>query len=481
MQEAVVQVNGGKVRGAAAAGGFVFKGIPYAAPPVGEDRWRAPRPVPAWEGVRDADAFGPDFPQQEDDRNRAGRQDEDCLYLNVWTGSLDAAEKRPVMVWLHGGGFVRGSGSDRRCDGTALAAEGVVVVSFNYRSGLFGFFAHPRLSAESAAGVSGNYGLLDQLAALHWIRENIAGFGGDPDNLTAFGVSAGSASLSLLLASPHAKRAFDRAILHSPGAARPLASLADAEQAGTQLGTDLAQLRSLSGAEVFARTSLLTPKMRGLTTPRVLRPIRDGWLLPEDEKPVFESGRMHRMPLIVGVNLDEGTSLTKTWPIEGMADWRSQIEKNFQGAVDEAARLYPADAGDSPKAAVARMFADTQFNYGARLIARSMSKAGLPVYKYLFSKRLPGAADGPHHGEEVVYAFGTVEDAQEEDRQLSARMRHAWASFARDGVPQLGGSLAWDRYRPAEDNHIEFAAPLRPGAGWRAPQLDFLDRYYAAG
>jgi para-nitrobenzyl esterase len=375
---------------------------------------------------------------------------------------------------------MRGSGSDSRCDGAVLAAEGAVVVSFNYRSGLFGFFAHPLLSAETPHGVSGNYGLLDQLAALNWVRENIARFGGDPDRVTAFGVSAGSASLSLLLTSPQAERAFDRAILHSPGAGRPLASLADAERAGTLLGTDLAQLRALSATELFARTSLLTPTMRGLTTPRVLRPIRDGWLLPEDEKPVFESGRMHRMPLIVGLNLDEGTMLTRNWPIESSADWRSQIEKNFGNARDEAARLYPAE-GDSPRAAVARMFADTQFNYGARMIARSMAKAGMPVYKYLFTKRLPGAVDGPHHGEEVPYPFGCVENAQEVDRQLSARMRSAWVSFARDGVPQMCDGPEWKRYRPEEDNHLEFGAEMRAGAGWRAAQLDFLDRYYAAG
>jgi para-nitrobenzyl esterase len=221
-----------------------FLGVPYAAPPVGSLRWRPPQPAAGWQGVRDALAFGPDFPQAPNPRFRAARQEEDCLYLNVWTPSVDAGAALPVMVWLHGGGFTGGSGSDQRSDGARLAREGVVVVSLNYRSGLFGFLAHPALSRESAQGVSGNYGLLDQLAALAWVRENVDSFGGDPSRITAFGVSAGSASLSLLLASPQAKGAFDRAILHSPGAGRPLATLREAEEAGLRLGPDLVALRA---------------------------------------------------------------------------------------------------------------------------------------------------------------------------------------------------------------------------------------------
>src|SRR4051812_33487240 len=315
MTEVVVDAPCGTLRGAVSAGVAAFKGIPYAAPPVGPLRWCPPEAPPRWSGVRDALAFGPDFPQAANPRLRAPRQDEDCLHVNVWAPVDSAPGSLPVMVWFHGGGFTAGSGSDARSDGALLAARGVVVVSFNYRSGLFGFFAHPALSAESAHRTSGNYGLLDQMAALRWVADNIAAFGGDPSRVCAFGVSAGSASISLLLASPAAQGLFHSAILHSPGAGRPLATLAEAEAAGMRLGRDLQQLRALGARELFEQTAQLNPAVRGLTTPRVLRPIQDGWLLPNDERAVFKSGRIRPMPLMVGSNADEGSLLTRSWPI----------------------------------------------------------------------------------------------------------------------------------------------------------------------
>jgi para-nitrobenzyl esterase len=450
-------------------------------------RWRAPTRVARWDGVRDALAFGPDFPQASNPRNRAPRQDEDCLYLNVWTPALGSDAKLPVMVWIHGGGFAAGSGSDLRSDGERLAAEGAVVVSFNYRSGLFGFLAHPALSRESPQEVSGNYGLLDQLAALAWVRENVAAFGGDPDRITAFGVSAGSASISLLLAAPSARGAFDRAILHSPGAGRPLASLQDAETAGLKLGADLAALRALSASEVLARTSVLNPAVRGLTTPRVLRPIRDGWLLPEDERPAFRAGRMHAMPMIVGSNSDEGTLLTKTWPVDTLAACRQQVEANFGPAAAEAMALYPAPGDAQARAAVAAMFADTQFNYGTRLLAQCMAKLEPRTFKYLFERRRPDQKDGPHHGEEVAHAFGNFDRApagetasfDAKDAELSAVMRKAWVAFAATGDPNTIGVPRWEAYRPADDNHLSFGDEVKPGAAWRRAQLDFLERFYS--
>jgi len=483
-----VQVREGSLRGLCSGEGGVFQGIPYAAPPLGPLRWRAPQPPRRWDGVRDALAFGPDFPQAPNPRFRAPRQDEDCLYLNVWTPSLDRAAKLPVLVWLHGGGFTGGSGSDLRCDGARLAQEGAVVVTLNYRSGLFGFLAHPALGRESPQGVSGNYGLLDQMAALAWLRENVAAFGGDPQRVTAFGVSAGSASISLLLAAPPAKGLFQRAILHSPGAGRPLASLRDAEQAGLRLGTDLEALRNLSAAEVLARTSLLNPAVRGLTTPRVLRPIRDGWLLPEDERPAFQAGRMHAMPLIVGSNTDEGTMLTKSWPIDTLAAWRQQVEANFGPATAEAAALYPAGVDGETRAAVAAMFADTQFNYGTRLLAQCMARLEPRTWKYLFERRRPHQQDGPHHGEEVAHAFGNVDlappgetaDFDAADEALSRTLRKAWVAFAAQGDPNAAGLPRWEAYRTADDNHLSLGDEVRPGTGWRRAQLDFLERFYGA-
>jgi para-nitrobenzyl esterase len=478
-----VAVGAGRVRGQRTGTGAVFLGIPYAAPPVGALRWRPPQPLQPAGGVRDALAFGPDFPQAANANLRAPRQDEDCLYLNVWTPTPQAGAALPVLVWVHGGGFTSGSGSDRRCDGAALAAEGAVVVTFNYRSGLFGFLAHPALSAESAHGVSGNYGLLDQMAALAWVRDNIARFGGDPARVTVFGVSAGSASISLLLASPQAKGLFQRAILHSPGAGRPLASLQQAQQAGLSLGADLAALRALPAPELLAKTALLNPKVRGLTTPRVLRPIRDGWLLPEDERPVFQAGRLHAMPMIVGSNADEGTLLTKAWPVDTLAAYQDQVETNFGTFAAEARALYPAASDAQARPAVASMFADTQFNYGTRLLAQSMAKVEPRTYKYLFLRRRPGQPDGPHHGEEVAHAFGNVErtgafDAA--DQELSQAMRKYWVAFAATGDPNGNGLPRWDTYRPRDDNHLVLAGRIEAGARWRKAQVDFLERFFSS-
>jgi para-nitrobenzyl esterase len=482
-----VEVREGKLRGERAGGGGTFRGVPYAAPPVGRLRWRPPQAVPPWHGVRDALAFGPDFPQPHDRYFRAAGQDEDCLYLNVWTPAIGAGTSLPVLVWLHGGGFTSGSGSDLRTDGARLAAEGAVVVSLNYRCGLFGFLAHPALSRESEHAVSGNYGLLDQMAALAWVRDNIDAFGGDPSRVTAFGVSAGSASISLMLASPRAQGLFQRAILESPGAARPLATLRDAEQAGLKVGADLAALRGLSAQEVLARTALLTPAVRSLTTARVLRPIRDGWLLPEEERPAFLAGRMHAMPLIVGSNVDEGSSLTRGWPIDTLAAYREQLASNFGPFAAEASALYPARGDAEARAMVAAMFADTQFHYGTRLLAQSMARLEPRTWKYLFTRRRPKQADGPHHGDEVGHAFGNLDaavpgdgiDFDAVDEALSRTMRKAWVTFAACGDPNTAGAPRWDAYRPADDNHLVLGDEVKPGAAWRQPQLDFLERFFS--
>jgi para-nitrobenzyl esterase len=475
-----VRTNQGLVRGRRAASACAFLGIPYAAPPVGPLRWRPPQAAARWEGVRDALQFGADFPQAPLYPLRGAGQGEDALHLNVWTPVADPAARLPVLVWIHGGGFSAGSGSEPQNDGARLAAEGAVVVTLNYRIGLYGFLAHPALSRESAEGVCGNYGLLDQLAALAWVRENIAAFGGDPARVTAFGYSAGSASLSLLLTSPLARGAFDQAILQSPGAGRPLAPLKMAEDAGRVLGEGLAALRALDAQQILARTSLLSPRVRGLTTPRVLRPIQDGWVVPQDERAALAAGRIHPMPLLVGSNADEGSLLTRAWPCDTLAAWQEQVDLNFGAAASQAAKLYAAAGEQEARAKVAEMFADTQFNYGTRLLARAMAQREPRTWRYLFAHRPAGQADGPHHGDEVAYVFGTLaESASEEDRQLSDRMRKAWVRFAAAGDPNGAGLPRWDAFRAAEDNHLVLSASTQGGAAWRAAQLDFLERFYA--
>lgn len=477
----------GALRGRRDGEGAVFLGIPFAAPPVGPLRWRPPQRLQPWAGVRDALAFGPDTPQAPNPRSRAPGISEDCLYLNVWTPSADPAARLPVLVWVYGGGFTMGSAADIGCDGTRLAHEGAVVVTVNYRCGLFGFLAHPALSRESAQGVSGNYGLLDQLAALAWVRENIATFGGDPGRVTAFGVSAGSASLSLMLASPPARGAFDQAILQSPGAGRPLAGLAQAEQAGLALGADLEALRALTTGEVLARTSLLTPAVRGLTTPRVLRPIRDGWLIPEDERPAFRAGRMQAMPIIVGTNLDEGSWATRAWPVRTVADWQQQLAANFGEQAARAAAQYPVATDADVPDAIAALFADTQFNYGARLLAQCMAQREPRTWKYLFTRRRPRQVDGPHHGEEGAHVFGTLAatapgeaaDFDARDEALSRVMRKAWVAFAATGDPNTTGVPRWERYDAGADNHLELGDTVRSGSAWHRAALECIERLHA--
>ena len=465
----------------------VWRGLPYAAAPIGELRWRAPQAAPRWTGVRQATAFGADSMQAPMPASQAAAVNEDGLYLNVWSPVAAEPAALPVMVWIHGGGFTGGSGADARSEGSMLAAQGVVVVSFNYRTGLFGYLAHPALSAETAQRSSGNYGLLDQLAALAWVRDNIAGFGGDPANITVFGVSAGSASISLLLVSPLARGLFQQAILHSPGCARPLASLADAEQAGRAIGDDIAALRRLPATELLALTHKLAPAVRGLTTPRVLRPIRDGWLIPEDERPAFLAGRLQRMPIIVGTNLDEGSLLTQSWPVNNCAELQALLQANFPHDVAQALATYPADTDPQARPRVAEAFADTQFNYGARLLVRSMARVEPRTWRYLFTRRRPGQADGPHHGDEVAYVFGQLAAGRGAealafdavDLAVSQSMIRAWVAFARHGDPNGAGPALWPAYREDQDLQQVFGDRSAIEGDPRRQALDFLEQYFS--
>lgn len=483
----VVRTESGLLSGTDGDGIRVYKGVPFAAPPVGERRWRPPEPAAPWEGIREATAFGPDCPQELRPGSRAGRIDEDCLALNIWTPARAADEALPVMVWFYGGSFLFGSASDIRFDGEAFARKGVVLVTAAYRVGLFGYLAHPGLTRESPHGASGNYGLLDQIAALGWVQRNIAAFGGDPGRVTAFGVSAGSASLALLLTTPLAAGLFQRTILESPGAFRPLASLAEAESAGMALGPDIDGLRQMPAEEILAKTGLLVPKVRGLTSPRVLRPIRDGWVIREDERDAFKAGRFHAMPMIVGGNADEGATLTEAWPIRTPADLRELAAANFPQALDAVGALYPATRDDEVRGRVAEVFADTQFNYGVWQLARAMSARTPRTWRYLFLRRRPGRLDGPNHGEEVQYVFNTLGLAlpgQEAapfdgvDEDVAEAMQAAWVRFAATGDPNGEGLPRWPAYRADDDPYLVFDDAISTGANWRRRQMDFLDGYY---
>ncbi|MBY8829390.1 carboxylesterase/lipase family protein [Hephaestia mangrovi] len=481
----IIETLSGAVRGERAGEIEVFRGIPFAAPPVGPLRWRPPQPVAPWEGIRDCTRFGDDCPQRSVIQlgSRAPGQSEDCLTLNIWRPVGEPDAPLPVMVWIFGGSFVYGSAAEDRADGTSFARDGVIHVTLNYRVGLFGFLAHPGLTAESPDDFSGNYGLLDQIAGLRWVQDNIARFGGDPDRVTAFGVSAGAASISLLLTSPIARGLFSQAILQSPGAFRPLATLQDAEAAGGRLGDDIAALRELSVDDLLDRQKLLEPAMRSLTGARVLRPIRDGHVIVEDDRDAFLSGRFAHVPLIVGSMTDEGSAAVAKWPIDTQDAFAELLETTFGDAGPDAAALYPVENDNDARPALGQLFGDTQFTYGTAALARAFAAAGLPVFRYVFTRRRPGKPD-PRHSEDVGYVFDRADLAprgddnhryDQVDVALAGAMHAAWASFAKSGKPIVAG-LPWPKYDDA-GTMVEFGNEIRVRAGWRQPHMAFLDRF----
>lgn len=473
----VVDTALGAVRGV--AGDVVeYRGVPFGDPARGELRWAPPRPVAGWSGVRDATAFAPDCPQPAHPRmkSRAPHHSEDCLHLDIWA-PLDAGKRLyPVMVWFHGGSFLFGSTSAPVSDATHLARQGAVIVSVGYRVGLFGFLAHPGLTAESPHDSSGNYGLLDQIEALRWIRRHIGAFGGDSANVTGFGVSAGSASLALLLASPLADGLLDRVILESPGAFRPLADLAAAESAGCLLGDDIGALRHLSAEEVVVRSSLLNPAVRSLSAPRVLRPIVDGWVLPDQEIDVHARGGATALPAIIGNNFDEGTTLTAAWPVNTWDELDTLLRRDFPDDHERVLATYRTDTS-TPGEVIAAVFADSQFNLGARSLARSLRHLGADVYRYAFTRRRPTEAGGPQHGDEVPYVFGNLvinSGYDDNDRIVSEVMRDSWVRFAQSGSPAAAAS-AWPRYTDGNETHLELGDEIRVASDWRVRELDVME------
>jgi len=469
--------SAGVVHGESVDGVRIFRGIPYAAPPVGERRWRAPAPVEPWTGVLDATRFGNDCPQRSalPLGSRAAGQSEDCLTLNVW--APEQAVGLPVMVWIFGGSFVYGSGAEDRADGMPFARDGIVYVSINYRVGMFGFLAHPELTAE--AGASGNYGLLDQIAALHWVQGNIAAFGGDPTRVTLFGVSAGAASISLLATSPLATGLFAQMILQSPGAFRPLATLADAEAAGAALAPSIQALRALSADELLDRQKQLESAVRSLTKPRILRPIRDGQVVVEDDRDAYLGGRFAKVPAIIGSVADEGSAAVASWPVKTPKEFQALLATTFGDQAKDAAPLYPAPVA----VGLGELFGDTQFTYGVAALSQVFADFGLPIYRYVFTRIQPGKATPMRHSEDVSYVFRRPElpprgetdhRFDTDDLQLADRVHADWVAFAKTGDP----GPAWPRYRPGTATLMDYGVRPTLRAGWRDAQMAFLDRFF---
>ena len=500
VDRAVVSVTGGQVSGATVGADVrVYKGIPFAAPPVGESRWRPPRPVEPWEGVRDTTTFGPACPQ----RIRTGdvaaffgqvvdQMNEDCLYLNVWT-AVAPTDSAPVMVWIHGGALLSGHGGEATYDGTALAQRGVVLVTINYRLGPLGYLAHPLLAAESEHWASGNYGTLDQIAALEWVRANIAAFGGDPDRVTIFGESAGSWSVNHLVATPLAKGLFHRAIGQSGGGFGSLGtaySRSEMEAVGTQFAD------TLLGAEVPVPVSL--DALRAKTAEKVMAVVPsddvrflanvDGWVFPDTIYNIFAAGAQNNVPVIVGSNADEGNSQRDPMTV---VDYRAYAHATYGNLADRFLKTYPAETDQD--AVVGRMnsYADELFGWEMRTWARMMETVSSNAYYYFFSRVPPGPDEirgGAFHAAEIIYVFDNLgrspypyanRDYNEIDHQLSDVMVSCWVNFAKWGDPNGEGLPVWPVYTREADEALEFGDVVQVRRGIRKNRLDFMEAHYA--
>lgn len=457
-----VSVTGGAIRGRALSAGAVFKGIPFAAPPEGELRWKPPMPVKPWTGVRDAGEFGATCAQIDANWNKtaAAGGKEDCLFLNVWTAEWPGRSKRPVMLWIHGGGNMGGSalgagGIEPPFDGESLARHGVVVVTIQYRLGLLGFLAHPELTAESPHHTSGNYALMDIVAALEWVQRNIDKFGGDPANVTIFGQSAGGNNAGMMLVSPLSKGLFARAIEESGtviGGARLNPSLAAAEKQGLEYaakmnapaGGALAYMRKLPAAEVLKASP---PYGAG-----GIGPVADGYVIPEVAARTFASGREHRLPLLIGNNARERS-------LDG-ADALQKAMQEFYGALTpRAASLYAKPSGYPPYGdAGAQFVTDTNNRCPSAAIADFHAAAGNSVWEYEFSHPFPGAKRGAVHSGELRYIFGVFPSGavSESERKISNDMQTYWTNYAKSGDPNGTGLPSWPKYDAKARRYLEF-------------------------
>jgi para-nitrobenzyl esterase len=467
-----VRTRAGLVEGTASADGAVriFRGIPFAAPPVGDLRWRPPQPHAPWEGVRKATDFASYCAQGRiyDDMVFHGQPSEDCLYLNVWTPARSAGEKLPVMVWIHGGGFNAGAADEPRHEGTPLARKGVVVVTINYRLGVFGFLAHPELTAESGRHASGNYGLMDQLAALRWVHDDIAAFGGDPAKSGAY--------LDVL----------------------PPLSLADSEKKGVAFGEtvgapSLAALRAQSAETLLAAALKVDPWFE---------PTVDGYVLPNDPAAVYAAGEQLKVPLLAGWNADEiraGVVLGDPRPTA--AGFAEQVRARFGPAADAMLKVYPAATDAEATESAAALAGDTFLVYATwKWIVEHARTSGAPVYRYRFDRKIPVApgtlvngveatADdvGARHAGEIEYVFGTLDSVPrvtwtDADRKLSDLMSAYWSNFARTGDPNGPGLSAWPRFTAQRNGpqimHLDVNSEARPDV--LRTRYETLDRVLSA-
>ncbi|HWX42998.1 MAG TPA: carboxylesterase/lipase family protein [Blastocatellia bacterium] len=492
----VVRVDGGQISGTSADGVGIYKGIPFAAPPVGDLRWKPPQPVLKWDGVRKCETFGPECPQSA---YPAGSlyysapqpQSEDCLYLNVWTAAAPG-DKKPVMVWIHGGGLTRGSGANRAYDGTAFAKKGVILVTINYRLGPLGYLAHPELTAESPNHSSGNYGILDQIAALKWVQKNIAAFGGNPGLVTIFGESAGSWSVNALVATPLARGLFQRAIGESGGSFGPGAYLKQdrnkmpsAEKNGAAFAKavgaeSISALRAVPAEKII---SVFTndPEGKKFST----QPAVDGWVLPDEIRNIFAQGKQNDVPVIVGSNGNEMTSLTVPGTLpKTVDDYHKRLAQQYGGSTKELDSVYPVKTDADVTKAYLDLVRDVIFTLPMRTWARMTGTGHSKAWLYQFTHVPPNPNSnylGAYHAGEIVYVFHNLNRPgiayTEVDSKLSDMMISYWVNFATTGNPNGKGLPQWAPYNTQQEPYMDFGDTAQLRNHLLKQQLDFLEQF----
>ena len=493
---AVVDIDTGSLRGEVlddASGLTVYRGIPFAAAPVDDQRWQAPQGPAKWNGVREAAEFGAICPQSPALAMLTGeslpKSSEDCLFLNVWTTAGAGDDPRPVMVWVHGGGLSLGWSQQAQYEGSAFASKGVVLVSINYRLGPLGYLAHPALS-KAGGGESGNYGFLDQIAALQWVNRNISQFGGDPNNVTIFGESAGGTSVHALMASPQAAGLIHRAIAESPwvtdtnirplrGAKGRLASAEDVGVAWTKamLDDDAKQtaeaLRALDAGTIITRTA--QGGALGSYEPHVTYGTK---FMPESSEDRYAAGEQNDVPLIAGTNRNEGTMFMAFQPLAERAQFLELLKGVYGDHAEEVAKLYPSSNADELKVQHDRFMTDTWFLRATRKMLLGMDKISSPAFQYHFTRVNPeNPAWGAHHAAELGYVFNTLEGEKYDatDDALAALMIDYWVQFARTGDPNGGGRPAWPQFDPDKQAYLELGDEVKTGAALEREINDRLE------
>ena len=496
----LVKIDSGTVEGTVNADSSVriFRGVPFAAPPVGKLRWQPPQPVRHWSGVRKADEFGGHCVQGKvfgDIVARGKEMSEDCLYLTVWAPAKTSGAPLPVYLWFYGGGFAAGAGDEPRYDGESFAKRGIIVVNPNYRLGVFGYLAHPELTKESKHKASGNYGLLDQVAALEWVRKNIAKFGGDPNKITIGGESAGSLSVSALMASPLSRTRFEQAVGESGAffgsvGGRGMQTLAEAEKAGVAFAQSagaksLAELRAKSADELL-KAAMKKDNGFGFW------PIVDGHFLPADVAAIYASGRESKVPLLAGWNADEmrmAVMMAKEKP--NAKTFPEQLEKQFKDKEAEALKVYPASTDQEALRSAGDLASDNFIVYATWKWIDMQAKTGQPVYRYEFDRTVPipdamkgmGLKTlGSPHAAELEYVFNMLAskkaDWQPDDQKVADAMNEYWANFIKTGNPNGPGLADWpDFTKTGEVMHLDAECKALPEE--HHDRYEFLDSFQA--